>query len=322
MVACVLRDGAVLSRITADFSAMIGGILITLATVGLHFAKYRYEKTHDFLSEDSLHFSASNVEARRYSVFVTATLAHGSIEHLLNNLLIFYGVGALALEDAMGGTMPFLLFFLISGVCSWLGNLLWLRYQHDPAGDSWVIASFIQSCGASGPIYAYALLAAWLLPSAPVPTPFAISGTAWLSLLWFAPSLLFDSRYGATVLRPAEFPRSVARFAAIFLGGWWVLAAIFPVGVSPVQFFFVYLLKTVAFKLYNAIAQRSPLFGLTTEDNACHLGAMAFGLLWLAGLAALNALPEHAAAENTLPASPVMFHLSWIYLVFRLVAQF
>jgi membrane associated rhomboid family serine protease len=214
-------------------------------------------------NSENLHMSGANLGERKFWVLVTASFSHENLAHLLNNMLMFIPYAG-ALEKITGGVV-FLVLFLLTGICGWIGTLTYQKYHLHR--DNWESAGqFSSSCGASPSTYGMGFLLACLAPYARVADTINLPTWFWISSIWIIPAFCSD-KYGLN--RPLYI---AAGIPFLFLQGYILLDPFFPV-IRAWQWFACFLLKTFAFRVYDYLVLGHKI---TNTDNMGHLtGAIA-----------------------------------------------
>eukprot|EP00038_Savillea_parva_P006743 m.165566 g.165566 ORF g.165566 m.165566 type:complete len:299 (+) comp12579_c0_seq1:87-983(+) len=114
---------------------------------------------------DTMAFSGDAVETGRVHTAVVANFTHGSVSHMVNNVIMLATVGE-ALETRLG-PLRFAAIYLSLGASGWLGSYAYARWHTDPV--VWASAAkFQEGLGSSPATYGLAALAAWILPRSTV----------------------------------------------------------------------------------------------------------------------------------------------------------
>ena len=105
-------------------------ILMSVACVALHAAKALERRKPPKLRrlDSDTSFSGDSVGRGKWWVFATATFAHGSWYHLTNNLIHLAGYAPQL--EAVVGSLPFALLFLLTGAAGWALNLVQSKWKY------------------------------------------------------------------------------------------------------------------------------------------------------------------------------------------------
>jgi len=168
------------------------------------------------MNSGNIHFSGDAVESGKAWVFVTAGLAHGSISHLVNNMIMMIPVmggleSLLTQHDAGGGeggqgegggnaglplartvALLYLIYFLTGAA----GFMMTYRRNYNLNPELWNVATkFMSTCGSSPSTYGIMFFAAAAYPNHRVADSAGIPAWVWQWLVWLLPVAL-NSRYG------------------------------------------------------------------------------------------------------------------------------
>ena len=121
-------------------------ILMSVACVALHAAKSLERRKPPKLRrlDSDTSFSGDSVGRGKWWVFATATFAHGSWYHLTNNLIHLAGYAPQL--EAVVGSLPFALLFLLTGAAGWALNLVQSKWKY---GEMYV-CTCVRVCGVCG----------------------------------------------------------------------------------------------------------------------------------------------------------------------------
>ncbi len=161
---------------------------------------------------DEVNFSGDALESGKFWVWVTASLSHASMSHLVNNMLMMIPVmgdleAAFARtafgSAALGGALLIAL-YAGTGMAGWA---LTLRYNRSLSPELWdAVVKFQSSCGSSPATYGLVFCLACAAPGLRVSATLGLPSWAWVWLVWFAPAFCTHA-FGVGLFAPGRPPK-------------------------------------------------------------------------------------------------------------------
>jgi len=236
-----------------------------------------------YFSGNSLFSNPMNVDMKdpprlKIHTLFTATFFHDSRSHIINNMLMLYGIAEF---ETKLGVLVYLFLFVMCGVTGWLTSLFWRRWKM-PIQWSEGIVQFQESVGSSPATYGVAIAAATILGDAPVGHCFGLSPTVWVCLLLCLPKFCGE-RYEVNLLTsPSKWTLKALGAAVAVLFLCYMVNIVLPPVSMPLtadRWMVLYLVGNFALGYVQPSYIRGEQHPDQT-DHASHCGGALLGLWW------------------------------------------
>lgn len=212
----------------------------------------------------------------------TATFLHATRSHMINNMLMLYGIAEF---EANIGFFPFIILFLTCGAVGWLVSLSWRRWNFP---DMWYqgIVQFQDSSGASPATYGVVIAASVAMGNEPIGNAFGLSPSTWVWLLLVLPKFC-GNRFEVNLMTfPTEWTLNLIGISStVLLICYASSELIVPGTLTADRWMTLYLCGNYLISFLNPkYLRREKQFDVT--DHASHFGGAIFGFCfgtWLSG---------------------------------------